>query len=48
VEWFEQAAAKLDFPIYALDDDSAVRVIDSQIDVVSAGEWRLLNPPRHA
>jgi dipeptidase E len=47
MEWFEQAAAKLDFPIYALDDDSAVRVIDSQIDVVSAGKWRLLNPPQH-
>jgi dipeptidase E len=44
VEWFEQAAEKLDFPIYAIDDDSAVRVIDSSIDVVSAGEWRLLNP----
>jgi dipeptidase E len=47
VEWFEQAAAKLDFPIYALDDDSAVRVIDGKVDVVSAGEWRLLNSPRH-
>jgi len=47
VEWFEQAAAKLDFPIYALDDDSAVRVIDDKIDVVSAGEWRLLNPSQH-
>ncbi|HUC22804.1 MAG TPA: Type 1 glutamine amidotransferase-like domain-containing protein [Streptosporangiaceae bacterium] len=47
VKWFEQAAAKLDFPIYALDDDSAVRVIDNKVDVVSAGEWRLLNPPRH-
>lgn len=47
-EWFEQAAAKLNFPIYALDDDSAVRVRDHEIDIVSAGEWRLLNPAHHS
>lgn len=44
-EWYEQAAAKLDFPVYALDDDSAVRVRDRETDVVSAGEWLLLNAP---
>jgi dipeptidase E len=43
--WFEKAAAKLDFPVYALDDDSAVRVRGGRIDVVSGGEWRLLNAP---
>ena len=43
--WFERAAAKLDFPVYALDDDSAVRVRGSETDVVSDGEWRLLNAP---
>jgi len=43
--WFEKAAAKLDFPVYALDDDSAVRVRGDQADVVSGGEWRLLNAP---
>jgi dipeptidase E len=43
--WFEKAAAKLDFPVYALDDDSAVRVRGSEVDVVSDGEWRLLNAP---
>jgi len=41
--WFEKAAAKLDFPVYALDDDSAVRVRGGEVDVVSDGEWRLLN-----
>jgi dipeptidase E len=41
--WFEKAAAKVDFPVYALDDDSAVRVRGSEVDVVSDGEWRLLN-----
>jgi dipeptidase E len=43
--WFEKAAARLDFPVYALDDDSAVRVRGGDVDVVSDGEWRLLNPP---
>jgi dipeptidase E len=43
--WFEKAAAKLDFPVYALDDDSAVRVRGDETDVVSDGEWRLLNAP---
>jgi dipeptidase E len=43
--WFEKAAAKLDFPVYALDDGSAVRVRGDEVDVVSAGEWRLLNAP---
>jgi dipeptidase E len=43
--WFERAAAQLDCPVYALDDDSAVRVRGDQVDVVSDGEWRLLNAP---
>jgi dipeptidase E len=42
-KWFEKAAAKLDFPVYAVDDDSAVRVRGDEVDVVSDGEWRLLN-----
>ena len=43
--WFEKAAAKLDCPVYAIDDDSAVRVRGDEIDVVSDGEWLLLNAP---
>jgi dipeptidase E len=43
--WFEKAAAKLECPVYALDDDSAVRVRGEDVDVVSDGEWRLLNAP---
>ena len=43
--WFEKAAAKLDFPIYAIDDDSAVRVRGDETGVVSDGGWRLLNAP---
>ena len=41
--WYKKAAAQVDFPVYALDDDSAVRIRGDKVDVVSAGEWRLLN-----
>lgn len=41
--WFAKAAAKLDFPVYAIDDDTAVRVRGDVIDVVSDGKWQLLN-----
>jgi dipeptidase E len=41
--WFEKAAAKLDCPVYVIDDDSAVRVRGDDIDVVSDGKWLLLN-----
>jgi dipeptidase E len=43
--WFDEAAAKLDFPVYAIDDDSAVRIRGGETDVVSGGMWRLLNSP---
>jgi len=46
--WFEKAAAQLDCPVYAIDDDSAVRVRGDDIDVVSDGKWRLLNAPASA
>jgi dipeptidase E len=41
--WYEKAAARLDFPVYALDDQSAVRVRGTDVDVVSGGQWKLLN-----
>ena len=43
--WFQRAAAQLDCPVYAIDDNSAVRVRGDEVDVVSAGQWRLLNAP---
>ncbi|MGH3278063.1 MAG: Type 1 glutamine amidotransferase-like domain-containing protein [Trebonia sp.] len=43
--WFDKVAAQLDFPVYAVDDDSAVRVRGDEVDVVSDGKWLLLNAP---
>jgi dipeptidase E len=37
----EQWAAGLPNPGYAIDDESAIRVIDGAVNVVSEGHWRL-------
>ena len=37
----EKWAAMLDCPAYAIDDDTAISVIDGAVDVVSEGQWRL-------
>ncbi len=33
-------AAGLDCPAYAIDDETAIRVVDGTVDVVSEGHWR--------
>ncbi|WP_037906408.1 Type 1 glutamine amidotransferase-like domain-containing protein [Actinacidiphila yeochonensis] len=38
--WADQVVARADFPVYFLDDDSAVRVADGEVEVVSEGRWR--------
>ena len=39
-EW----AAEIDGPAYAIDDDTAIQVVDGTVDVVSEGNWRLFTP----
>jgi dipeptidase E len=39
----ERWAASIDGPAYAIDDETAISVTESRIDVVSEGQWRLLN-----
>jgi len=38
----ERWAAGMDVPCYAIDDASAIRVVDGNLDVVSEGHWKLL------
>jgi dipeptidase E len=33
-------AADLGGPAYAIDDETAIRVTDGTVDVVSEGQWR--------
>ncbi len=35
---------RLPVPSYAMDDATAVTVIDGTVEVVSEGQWKLFNP----
>jgi dipeptidase E len=43
MEMMERAAAKLDYPLYAIDDETAIKVVDGEVEVVSEGAWRLFD-----
>lgn len=40
----ERWAAGIAGPAYAIDDQTAIRVVDGRVDVVSEGNWRLFTP----
>jgi dipeptidase E len=40
----EQWAARIPAPTYAIDDDTAISVVDGTARVVSEGRWRLFQP----
>jgi dipeptidase E len=40
----EQWARRLPVPVYAIDDQTALKVVDDAIAVVSEGHWKLFNP----
>jgi dipeptidase E len=37
----ERWAAGMPLPCYAIDDETAIRVVDGAVDVISEGHWRL-------
>ncbi|MBL0385127.1 Type 1 glutamine amidotransferase-like domain-containing protein [Tumebacillus sp. ITR2] len=39
----EKWAAGMQGPAYAMDDDTAIKVIDGAVEVVSEGNWKLFN-----
>jgi dipeptidase E len=41
----ERWAAGLAGPAYAIDDETAVKVVDGTVEVVSEGNWKLLGAP---
>ena len=41
--WAEKIATKVSFPIYFIDDQTALKVVDDEVEVISEGSWRLLN-----
>jgi dipeptidase E len=40
----EKWAAGVPAPTYAIDDETAVKVTDGTVEVVSEGHWKLLQP----
>lgn len=44
----ERWATGLSHPAYAIDDDTAIRVVDDSVDVVSEGHWKLFSPKSRA
>jgi dipeptidase E len=42
----ERWAAGIPVPAYAIDDQTAIRVVDDTVEVVSEGHWKLLPPNR--
>jgi dipeptidase E len=44
----ERWAARLPNPAYAIDDDTAVKVVDGNVEVVSEGHWKLFAPQAQA
>ncbi len=40
----EQWAARIPLPTYAIDDATAIKVVDGDVEVVSEGHWRLFTP----
>jgi dipeptidase E len=40
----EKWAARIPVPTYAIDDESAIKVVDGTVEVVSEGQWKLFEP----
>jgi dipeptidase E len=40
----EKWAAGLQVPGYAIDDETAIKVVDGEIDVISEGHWKQFSP----
>lgn len=40
----EKWASGIPAPTYAIDDDTAIKVVDGSVEVISEGNWQLFNP----
>ena len=40
----ERMAAGVPVPAYAIDDETAIKVVDGTVEVVSEGHWKLFTP----
>lgn len=42
----EASCSEITAPVYAIDDQTALKVVDHHIEVVSEGDWKLLERRR--
>jgi dipeptidase E len=40
----ERVAASIPVPTYVIDDQTAIKVTDATVEVVSEGHWKLFTP----
>lgn len=40
-DYLKEIAKDVDVPLYAIDDDTAIKVVDGKIEVISEGDWKL-------
>lgn len=40
----ERWAAELAAPAYAIDDETALKVVEGKVEVISEGNWRYFEP----
>lgn len=40
----ERWAAGMPVPCYAIDDQTAIKVVDDTVEVISEGNWKLFTP----
>jgi dipeptidase E len=40
----ERWAAGISGPAYAIDDETAIKVVDGEVEIISEGHWRLFEP----
>jgi dipeptidase E len=40
----ETWASSIPVPTYAIDDQTAIKVVNGNVEVVSEGNWKLFNP----
>lgn len=47
LENLERLAQTIPVPSYAIDDNTAIQVVDGVVEVISEGQWKLFDPGKH-
>ncbi len=43
LDYLKKLSEKISYSFYAIDDNTAIKVVDSKISIVSEGEWKKFN-----